>query len=107
MRYLSGEGVKEITLLGQNVNSYRDTSHTYHYMGDILGKEDWENKETQLVKGFKTVYKPKKGRWVRYSIMVKSLQVILCYIAYTHQSIVLSLFMLPTHNTFYPCIFSV
>lgn len=75
---MSDEGVKEVTLLGQNVNSYRDTSQTYHYLGATLGKEYWESKETQLVKGFKTVYKPKKGGWVRYSLLIKSLQVILC-----------------------------
>ncbi|KZC10330.1 CDK5RAP1-like protein [Dufourea novaeangliae] len=50
---LSDEGVKEVMLLGQNVNSYRDTSYSEFYMAN--------NAETHLVKGFKTVYKNKKG----------------------------------------------
>lgn len=50
---LSDEGVKEVILLGQNVNSYRDTSQSEFYVSN--------NMETQLAKGFKTVYKNKKG----------------------------------------------
>lgn len=49
VRYLRDSGVKEITLLGQNVNSYRDIS------------EDSGRIDTNIAKGFKTVYKNKKG----------------------------------------------
>lgn len=49
-KMLAEQGIKEITLLGQNVNSYRD-----------LSKDSNRAIETNLVSGFKTVYKTKKG----------------------------------------------
>lgn len=52
VKQLSECGVKEVTLLGQNVNSYRDTSKT---------SDMYISKETPLAKGFKTVYKTKTG----------------------------------------------
>lgn len=49
-KMLAEQGIKEITLLGQNVNSYRD-----------LSEDSNRAIETNLVSGFKTVYKTKKG----------------------------------------------
>uniref|UniRef100_A0A671Z3P7 Mitochondrial tRNA methylthiotransferase CDK5RAP1 n=1 Tax=Sparus aurata TaxID=8175 RepID=A0A671Z3P7_SPAAU len=51
VRMLSDQGVKEVTLLGQNVNSYRDTSEEQFCSSDL----------TQLSRGFETVYRPKQG----------------------------------------------
>ncbi|XP_015123930.1 CDK5 regulatory subunit-associated protein 1 [Diachasma alloeum] len=53
VQQLSEQGIKEITLLGQNVNSYRDLSQCHYYFG--------EKNPTHLAKGFRTVYKNKLG----------------------------------------------
>ncbi|XP_059609097.1 CDK5RAP1-like protein [Phlebotomus argentipes] len=50
VKLLESQGVREITLLGQNVNSYRDLSMTSS-----------DKSPTTLAPGFKTVYKPKLG----------------------------------------------
>ncbi|XP_058066551.1 CDK5RAP1-like protein [Anopheles bellator] len=49
---LASEGIREVTLLGQNVNSYRDTS--------TIGPSDPKD-VSLLAPGFRTVYKTKVG----------------------------------------------
>ncbi|CAL1548924.1 unnamed protein product, partial [Lymnaea stagnalis] len=59
---LSEQGVKNVTLLGQNVNSYRDLS---------MEAGDQNSESTQLSTGFSTVYKPKTGG-LRFAALLKA-----------------------------------
>jgi len=68
IRQLSEQNVKEVTLLGQNVNSYRDLSQLEFPMTTA-------SSETNLSKGFITVYKSKKGG-LRFSDLLDKVSLI-------------------------------
>ncbi|ORX67089.1 hypothetical protein DL89DRAFT_269528 [Linderina pennispora] len=53
VKTLSSQGIREVTLLGQNVNSYRDTSESTEFETEGFGAD--------LSRGFKTIYKRKEG----------------------------------------------
>lgn len=60
VKHLADQGIKEITLLGQNVNSYRDLS----------GESRDRSFKTSIVPGFQTVYKDKIGG-MRFSELLR------------------------------------
>ncbi|PVU94355.1 hypothetical protein BB561_002613 [Smittium simulii] len=56
VKHLSNQDVREITLLGQNVNSYRDTSYVEDSKAKGISEAPYE-----LSRGFSTIYKKKEG----------------------------------------------
>lgn len=58
VRCLMSRGIKEVTLLGQNVNSYRDLTTSPESIGRLDLMERVGSKEN-YAQGFRTVYKPR------------------------------------------------
>lgn len=65
VRYLSDNGVKEVTLLGQNVNSYADFSTQEQRVLKPDPSKDYF-RET-YAKGFRTVYKPLREGAIKFA----------------------------------------
>ncbi|KAF9581735.1 CDK5 regulatory subunit associated protein 1 [Lunasporangiospora selenospora] len=68
VRQLSDQGIKEVTLLGQNVNSYRDLSEDGIQLSAGVGAELSNS-------GFKTIYKRKDGG-MRFTELLDSVSLI-------------------------------
>lgn len=69
VRYLMQKGIKEVTLLGQNVNSYRDLNTDPQILGRSDLVDDIKEKE-QFAEGFRTVYRPRQ-RGLTFDVLLE------------------------------------
>ncbi|CAH1765270.1 13267_t:CDS:2, partial [Entrophospora sp. SA101] len=68
VKLLSNQGIKEVLLLGQNVNSYRDTSQYESYQSIGIGNE-------LSNKGFSTIYRRKEGG-IRFTELLDNVSIV-------------------------------